>query len=67
MTTTYQYWNHKRSGETYAVGIENNKVVEACGPLHYSDVQEYKPEEYEWDYELAEDINGDQESYSMKE
>ena len=50
----YQYWVHKRSGETYAVEIVNGQVVGACGPLYYEDYQtdmtefEYDKEDGEW-------------------
>lgn len=42
----WQYWQHIRSGDVYAVGIssiidgehEQSWVEDACGPLHYSEV-----------------------------
>ena len=35
-----QIWNHKSSGESYAVVTEDGIVVEACGALHHTDVAE---------------------------
>ena len=36
----YQLWKHKKSGEVYNVQLSNQqeaKVVNAIGPLHYSE------------------------------
>ena len=35
-----QIWNHKSSGETYAVIVDAGIVVEACGALHHTEVAE---------------------------
>jgi hypothetical protein len=32
-----QYWQHKTSGEIFAVQVEDKKVIFSCGPLHYSE------------------------------
>jgi len=29
----YQYWQHRRSGEVWAVRLEGGRVTGACGPL----------------------------------
>lgn len=36
-----QIWNHKSSGETYAAVVDGNGiVVEACGALHHTEVDD---------------------------
>lgn len=35
-----QIWNHKSSGESYAVVTEDGIVVEACGALHHTEVDD---------------------------
>ena len=45
----YQYWIHKKSGETYAVAIIAGKPEWVNGPLYYKDVAAYAPSEYNFD------------------
>lgn len=45
----YQYWAHKRSGETYAVWIIDGRAAWICGPLYYRDVLKHEPDEYNFD------------------
>ena len=44
----YQYWTHKRSGETYAVQIVYGQVLGVCGPLYHEDYRE-DMSEFEYD------------------
>ncbi len=55
-----RYWQHKTSGEVYAVQIEDERavVVSACGPLHHSEVTNPNLETWNFnnDPELAIDL-----------
>jgi len=38
--TEYQFWNAPKSGETYAVEVDDGgRVVGICGPLYYDEVK----------------------------
>jgi len=54
--TAYQYWSHKRSGETWAVQIIDGQVVGACGPLYHSD-RPRDMRDFEYDRDEGEKIN----------
>ena len=62
----YQYWAHKRSGETWAVAIEGGRVVGACGPLYYQD----RPDDmrdFDYDSEDGECIEADRGDFQLSE
>ena len=66
---TNQYWQHKTSGEVYAVQFENGEVFSACGPLHHSEVtsENLKDWNFNNEIELAEDLHNHQEDYRLYE
>lgn len=68
MEGTHQYWMHTPSGEVYAVAIsDNGTVVQACGPLHHSDVRAALIASFAYNDEpdLAEWINQHQEEFVL--
>lgn len=71
----WQYWQHKTSGDVYAVGVssvfdganERELVEEACGPLHYSEVTEKNLQDgnFNSDPDTTEWIRQNEESFSL--
>ena len=62
-----QLWNHKTSGESYAVEFDNGTVTEANGPLLHSEIpsvmrQGFVPNP---DPETTEWINENQEEFIL--
>jgi len=59
---TYEYWAHEKSGEVWAVHIQDGEVVGACGPLNHRDRPadmrdfEYSQEEAAWIEDCREDF-----------
>lgn len=52
-----QIWAHVRSGEWYAVTVDDSgQVVEAAGPLHYSEVAAVLRDGFNGDGEVADDL-----------
>jgi len=49
----YQYWAHKKTGETWAVQIKGGRVVGACGPLYYAE----RPSDMTWFEYSTEDVD----------
>jgi hypothetical protein len=48
----YQFWQHRSSGEVYAVRLVEGKVVSAVGPLYYEEAQNTPLDAYEYlDYD----------------
>lgn len=47
MATTYQYWQHVRSGEVWAVSLEDGRVVASCGPLEFAEYASHQPADYD--------------------
>lgn len=67
-----QIWQHKTSGESYAVLIEDDTVIAANGPLNYTDVEAIQAGETDIDFggewvELGEDIQAHEEEYRLVE
>jgi len=64
---TLQLWNHKISGESYAVEFDNGNVTEANGPLHYSEIPEVMASGFvpNPDPDTAEWINENQEEFYL--
>lgn len=48
---THQYWQHKRSGEIYAVRLIDGEPRYVCGPLYYADWTDGMPDQYNFDAE----------------
>jgi hypothetical protein len=48
------YWKHYQSGESYAVKTQAGSVVQAAGPLHYS--ERTKENLAEWNFNSAPDL-----------
>jgi len=65
----WQYWMHTPSGETYAVEIDGDRVVDACGPLHYSEVtlRNRHDGNFNGDAETAEWVRANQDHFTVKE
>lgn len=61
-----ELWQHKRSGEVYAVEIVNGRVINACGPLHHSEIAAAKQGDTNWDADVTEDIQQHQGEYKIK-
>lgn len=63
-----QIWQHKTSGDKYVVEVDGPKVLAACGPLHFSEVNKARlvggvnP-----DPDLAEDMNENEDIYRLVE
>jgi hypothetical protein len=54
-TTVWQFWQHEKSGEVFAVKVTNDEVTGVCGPLHHDEVIEvllpdfhYEIEDIDW-------------------
>lgn len=64
-----QYWQHKASGEVFAVQIENDEVFSACGPLHYDEVtsENLKAWNFNNEQDLTDDLNEHKREYAVKE
>lgn len=65
---TNQYWQHKTSGDTYAVQVdESGAVVGACGPLYFRERTQENIDDFNFnnDQEVADDLNDDQDSYRL--
>lgn len=62
-----QYWQHKITGEIFAVQAENKEVISACGPLHYSEVTaaNLAPWNFNDDPELTEELNLTYDEYKV--
>lgn len=64
---TIQLWQHKSSGETWAVEVsEAGKVLNACGPLHHSEFDAALAGEVDWDVEATEDIRADADNFRTR-
>lgn len=61
------YWQHKTSEDVYAVQLDGDTVVSACGPLHYSEVTaaNLNPWDFNNDPELVESLNASREEYQV--
>lgn len=56
--STYQIWQHKRSGECYAVALSAIGAVKwASGPLHHSEHAAALEGDWDNDQELADDLS----------
>lgn len=56
MERTFEYWQHKTSGEAYAVRFTNEEIDGAWGPLHYTQVTEQNLPYFEYDSEEGEEV-----------
>lgn len=66
MTTIMQLWQHVGSGEQFAVKVDElGNVIEACGPLYYSYVDQALAGDFDSDQELVDDLNSDSEHYNI--
>lgn len=74
--TANQYWQHKGSGDIFAIRMVAGEIEEAAGPLYYKDVtaanlQAYnfsgEPEDAKWCTELAQDFRLCAEPYAGDE
>lgn len=64
---TIQLWQHKTSGEKWAVEVDGNgQVLNACGPLHHSEVGAALAGNVNWDAETTEDIRNDADSFRTR-
>lgn len=63
---TRQYWAHKKSGDEYAVEIQEGRVIGACGPLHYED-RPQDMRDFEYSREDGEWINSHQDEFRLQE
>lgn len=66
---TNQYWQHIKSGETYAVQTtDDGTVVSACGPLAQDDVTEKNITGYEFDSDadLVDSLQEHQDDYKLQ-
>lgn len=61
-----QIWRHRQSGERYVVALQGERVIDAAGPLHHSEIAAARAGDYNGDAELRDDIDGDQESYAVE-
>ena len=57
MKITYQYWQHKNSGEVFAIKLLNEKVQFVNGPLYYEDYENNHPSVYEYDEQVNENFD----------
>lgn len=56
-TTHRQIWSHVRSGESFAVELDDaGRVVSACGPLHYSEIAAAFDDGFEADPDVTVDL-----------
>lgn len=64
--TQRQIWQHKVSGEQYAVIYVDGLLSEAAGPLHYNEVEAIKDGEYfENDVEIAAELLMHEDDYDL--
>lgn len=65
-----QYWQHRTSGDIYAVQVEDGVIVSACGPLHHSEVTHSNIHPI-WNFnnepELIEALNTQRREYQVQE
>lgn len=62
-----QIWQHRTSGEKYAV-LNGNGIEGACGPLYHADVDDIQARGFGdrlWDAELADAIDDDADAYRV--
>lgn len=64
-TMTTQIWAHIVSGERYVVVVQGDTVVQAVGPLHYSDLDGAVRDGFDSDPEVVDDINADRDAYRI--
>ena len=57
----YQYWQHRQSGESFAVLVIDGKPAYINGPLHYEEIAQNQPSEYNFDDEF----NGNPDDYIL--
>lgn len=65
---TNQFWRHARSGEVYAVRVEDDHVVRASGPLYHSEVRVDLLDDIVTNaigHDLADDIDATQDDYLL--
>lgn len=48
---TYEYWQHQKSGELYAVRLDEHRVNAAYGPIHHTDFTAQNLPHFDWDEE----------------
>lgn len=65
MTTTYELWQHKVSGEVYAVAHDCKTISAAAGPLHSSEWDAALTGDFDDDPEVREDLTNDSSSYKL--
>lgn len=65
--TVSQIWQHRTSGELFAIEIGECVVTGAAGPLSYSEHAAVRVGDWTSDPKMADDINADQDSYLLFE
>ena len=61
-----QIWAHARSGDTYVVVVDDDdQIVEAAGPLHYSEILPALAGDFTYDPEVAEGIEATRDEYRV--
>ncbi len=67
---TNLYWQHSKSGETFAVVVDDNGggVIQACGPLTHDEVTATNIATFEFDSdsELADSLNEHTDDYKLQ-
>ena len=49
---TYEYWQHEKSGEVYAVELNEEGLAErAYGPIHYTEITKQNLPHFDFDVE----------------
>lgn len=61
-----QIWQHKTSGEKFAVVLVDGILSEAAGPLHWREVEAIRAgEPFDSDVEVAADLLATQDEYKI--
>ena len=60
-----QLWQHKRTGEVYAVEVDGATVTGACGPLDYIEQRADMLDQMPYDPELGRELDAAQADYVL--
>ncbi len=65
MAVLHQLWQHRRTGEVYAVEVDGVTVAGACGPLDYVEQRADMLKQMPYDSELGTAIDAEQTAYVL--